>query len=115
MSEVLDDFGNVVTGARDGALDRLEQLIDGRAKAPGLQHLVQKLRALSGADQDLVREVVRESIDDAFHGLLFNLYMDERIALTFDRADLKAVSDGFHGDYLTEEGWLGRFSKHPHS
>jgi hypothetical protein len=115
MSEALDDLGKLVTGARDSALNNLELLIDGRARAPALQQLVQKLRALGPAERDLIREVVRESLDDAFHGLLFKLYMDDRVSLTLDGADLKAASDGFHGDYLTEEGWLGRFSKHPYS
>jgi hypothetical protein len=113
MSEALDEFGKLVAGARDQALDQLEWLFDGRARAPALQELSQKLRALAGAEQELVREAVRDSVDVAMHKLLFELYMEERLAISLDGADLKDASDGFYGDYLTEEGWIGRFSKHP--
>ena len=113
MSQALDDFGQLVTAARDGALDRLEWLFDGRARAPALQQLSANMRAMCDQDRDIVRLAVRESVDDAIHGLLFALYSDDRVGLVFDGVDLRQTSDGLHGDYVTEHGWQGRFSKYP--
>ncbi|MEQ1809566.1 MAG: hypothetical protein ABL889_06560 [Terricaulis sp.] len=113
MSEVLDGFGQIVVGARDGALDQFERTLSGQAKAPSLQELSLKLADLRDDEQSLVRQAVREAIDTVLHDLLFALHSDDRVALAFERVDLRATSDGLQGDYVSEGGWVGRFSKYP--
>lgn len=105
MSEALDGFGEVVVAARDSAFSQVERMLDGTSKAPARRDLSSKLAGLGGDNQDLVRQVVRESVDAALHDLLFALYSNDRVSLAFDRVDLRSTSDGLHGDYVTEKGW----------
>ncbi|MGQ0531326.1 MAG: hypothetical protein ACT4OF_01370, partial [Caulobacteraceae bacterium] len=108
-----DRFGELVAAARDSALDQFERLLSGAAKAPSLQALSAKLDAFDAEQHQVIREAVRDAVDCAFHDLLFTLHSDDRVSLVFTDVDLKETSDGLHGDYVSEFGWVGRFSKHP--
>ncbi|MEQ1490711.1 MAG: hypothetical protein ABL932_09215 [Terricaulis sp.] len=113
MSQALDTFGQIVVGARDSAFGQFDRTLSGQAKAPSRRELSAKLASLGEDERKLVRWAVREAVDTALHDLLFALYADDRVLLAFEQVDLKDTSDGFQGDYVTEEGWVGRFSKYP--
>lgn len=111
MDETLESFGRIVaTQGRDQGLDEMEMVLSGRAKAPVLAAMTEKLKRLGPEELDAVRETVRASIDAAIHGLLFTLYSEDKVELVLNGVSLKDVSDGLHVDYF---GWVGKYSKYP--
>ena len=114
----LDKVGEfVMTRLRDRGIDFAERLIAGAWKAPALADIQASVGRLSLEDQQLVREVVVESIDNAIHDFLFaldeNSGADAAVALRCDGVNAAEVSDGLHGELYREDGWVARFSKYP--
>jgi hypothetical protein len=114
MSEALSKFGSIVVmGGRDEGLRVADSILDGSAKPPMRRNLAEALSHLSDVDREHVRAVVRAGVDAAIHGLLFNLTSDDGIEISVDGVKLTEESDGLHGDYVTELGWIGMFSAYP--
>jgi hypothetical protein len=114
MSEALENFGRIVAKqGRDRGLDELEKMLNGQAKAPAIAAIAEKLNGVGIEHRDSIRAAARAAIDAALHGLLFSLYENEKVDLIVDGVSLRSVSDGYEGDYLTQQGWIGRYSKYP--
>ena len=111
MSE-LDDVGrSLMDFVRDGVLADMNHILAGTAKAPELQDL--SAAAIANPDQDMLQTLVRQSVDDTIHHLLWWLEQPDcpvRL-MTRDGRDLAEISDGLPGELYSDRGWIARFSK----
>ena len=116
MAEALDFLGKLVMRSlRDPAIEFVDMLDAGRWKAPELSELQRKFRNMDPDSRKLVRRVIREAVDHSVHDFLFKLYENcEQGKLNIERKGIKihSLSDGFHGELFTEDGWQARFSKY---
>lgn len=110
-----EKFGrDVVARARDGALDKFERALAGRALGAlgGLKDLEPDLLRLTPEQKHLVRLCVRVSVDQAIAEMLG--YLEEAeldgLSLTMNGIDIADVSDGLSESLHTEEGWFAKYS-----
>ena len=118
MSEGLDKFGEFITvHLRDNALLDAEVLLEGKAKAPGLQVLQDALSGLGENEKEVVRQMVEHSVTTGLHDFLFAIQEESenegRIRVTVDGEDVAALSDGIHGEIFGDDGWMARYSEFP--
>lgn len=114
MSDALDKLGLIVVqGGRDEGLRVADSILDGTAKAPSRRSLAETVAGFTDRDREQVRAVVRAAVDAAIHGILFGLYSEEDVDIVVDGVNVKAESNGLHGDYMTEFGWVGAYSAYP--
>ena len=116
----LEKFGEfVVATFRDTAIDKIDGLLIGRWKAPGLLALQADLANMTTEEHLIVRRCVLEVVDGSLHDFLFALHEshdgDQGIAVIVDGQNVAALSDGLQGELYSDDGWFSRFSKHgPH-
>ena len=110
--DVLGQF--LMKHLRDRGISKVEGLLTGHWKAPGLKRLQRDLGALTPEQQDLVRRAVISSLDTALHAFLFAVQeqtdLDGPIAITVRGENVARMSDGLQGELVTEDGWFARFS-----
>jgi hypothetical protein len=111
----LDVFGALVTESlRDSALRRAEALLKGSLKSPDVQSLQAALQELTLHQREIVRFLVRNSVDAGIHDFLFKLQESAgSLAMSVDGQDVASLSDGLHGEAYSERGWYARFSQFP--
>lgn len=116
----VEKFGQlVVAQLRDRAIDHADGLLAGRWKAPGLLPLQTALAELSPNQKELIRRVLKNSLDSGIHDFLFAIGeahdSQQGIAIIVDGHDVAALSDGLQGEPFGDEGWFAKFSKYgPH-
>jgi hypothetical protein len=116
MGEPLDTFGKLVMEKlRDRALERADQALAGKGKAPAVKQLQADLARLDDAGRAAARRLVRDSIDAAIHDFLFALVeandFGGSVQVLADGENLAARSDGLQGEPAGERGWQARFSR----
>ena len=96
----LGDFGRyLMSQTFDVAVRGTDSVLSGSARAPDAQQLHVRLSDLTEDQQDAVRELTRDAVIEALHGLLHGLSHDEdQIRLLYKGVDVAAESDGLHGD-----------------
>jgi hypothetical protein len=114
--ELLDYFGAfLMDRLRDRGIEFCDLLLAAHWRAPALQPLQEAVSTLPEAQKDLLKRVVRCSIDTAIHDFLFALQehadFENRIHVLVDEANVVALSDGIHGELFMEDGWYARFSR----
>jgi hypothetical protein len=88
----------------------MESSLSGKGVAPDEAHLRGLLATLSADQADAVRELVKNALLEALHGLTHGISHDtDAIQVLFEGQDVAALSDGLHGDLLV---WLATFSEH---
>ena len=74
MSEELDIAGKfIMKHFRDNALSKLDALIEGKLKAPGLLALQSSIGSLGSEEIEILKKACIESIDSGLHDFLFAL------------------------------------------
>jgi hypothetical protein len=121
--EKLDLLGRfVIESLYDRALDYYDRLVYGLWKSAKLIALHEQLTMLNAAQQELVKQCVKDAIDTGVHDFLFRLhevadvvaadYKGHRIQLLVDGVDATAISDGLQGELYGKEGWIAKYSQY---
>ena len=116
-AESLNYLGKfLMKNLRDSALEHFEGIAKGHWKVPGLKRLQRDIAQLSEDQQEIVRQCVKDAVDNGIHDFLFSLHEETesegRIQLSVDDKAATDLSDGLHGEIFTEDGWGARFSNH---
>ncbi len=115
MASPLDIFGKLVMRyLRDESFNYFEKLTLNHWKDESSKTLQKKLELFTKEEIEILRLCVRNSVDTGIHSFLFNLYEEcERgnLDLKVKGESIHKLSDGFHGELFSEEGWINRFSK----
>jgi hypothetical protein len=120
MKDPLDKFGSfIVKNLRDQALDDLEMLLRGAWKSSATQDMQRRLGLLTDDQKQLFREVANRVITTGMHEFLFALQemsdANKGVEVQVDGSNIASLSDGLHGEIFSEEGWIAKYSKFPHS
>lgn len=118
QNDLLDKFGAfVVRNLRDEMLDDLEMFLAGKWKATVDQELQSKLKTLSEADRQMIRDLVEHLSTDGMHQLLYALQREidsnGPIRVLVDGGEVASRTDCLHGELFGDDGWIVRFSKYP--
>lgn len=116
MNPILDKFGEFfIQNLRDRMFGRLEELLSGNA--PQVQQLQDQLAGFTGAQKQVLRDMVEELITAGMHDLLFAIQEETDaggpIKVLVDGQEVAKLSDGLHGEIFGDKGWIVRFSKYP--
>lgn len=120
QQDSLSIFGELVASKlRDPAIDRFENLDKGNRKAPSLEDLQAKLRALDPETREVVRRCVISAIDAGIHDFLFSLQQGEfkgcAVEVLLAGKSMAKSSDGLHGEIFGKGGWFAEFSAYGES
>lgn len=117
--EILDEFGKLlIQELRDTSIDEMNNIINGRSKAPVNIELFKKLENFSSDQISILNEFVVKAIDKELHNTLFMIEnYAEKLSLVYRDENeagisLTEISDGLSGELYTEDGWIERFSKY---
>jgi hypothetical protein len=115
MIEELDIAGKfIMKNFRDNALSKLDALLKGEVKAPGLLALQISIGSLGPEEKGILKKACIESFDSGLHDLLFALqeatYNNEDIKLLVNGKNVAELCDGLQGELFTEDGWFSKFS-----
>lgn len=115
----LEAFGQAfMNQVRDDVIAQLEMVLEGKAKAPYLQDLVQGVSNMSPEDQAVCLKLVLLGIDKSLARTLSFFEdgaSDYQIAPETGGETISTLSDGLSGELYTEDGWVHRFSQKPKS
>ena len=118
--EAIDIFGKMVIEARDEAISSNIYMVEGRMKWPTNEYFTNKLEGFSSSQKEVIKEIVTKVADDTIHGLLTSLYNEtDTVLLGIKKPEdtefknAHALSDGYNGDLLLDDGWIARFGKYP--
>lgn len=112
---ILDEFGKVLMSqVRDRACEDLQRIISGKAADKSGRELYERFRSLSPEDAKFVQRFLVIALDLGMACFLHFLD-DYQIEVLFrsdgkEKHDVRAISDGLHGEIWTEDGWIERFS-----
>ena len=115
MSEELDIAGKfIMKHFRDNALSKLDALIEGKLKAPGLLSLQSSIVSLESEEKEILKKACVESLDSGLHNFLFALQEaydnNENIKFLVNGQNIAELSDGLQGELFTEDGWFSKYS-----
>jgi len=93
-----------------------ERLFSERMKGPEAARLAALYKSVDSAAQDAIREFVFKASIHA-HGDLALFFDQNNIGLIYsnsagDSVDVREVSDGLVGDWVTDYGWIARLTKY---
>ena len=113
---ILDEFGKLLMAqVRDQTLAYLQRVLSGQTANPLSKDLSLKFKKLKPDDAEFVRHLLLDAVDGAISRFLYFLD-DFQIEVRFrtsngEQHDVRAISDGLHGEIWTEDGWIERYSK----
>lgn len=109
---LLDKFGKfIVDNLRDKGISFADKLLKEEWKAPELIKLQAGLVTFSDIQKDIIRDIVKATIDNTIHDFLFSLQDNNEIQLSSEGEDITHLSDGVHGEALGDDGWFKKYSK----
>lgn len=112
----LEQFGSIyMAEVRDRSIFLLENLMQGKIKAPRFRSLQDELIMLNDKDAELVKHLVVALIDNTLHNTLFLLEEHPEYELINNDDNINDLSDGLSGELYTEDGWIEKYSKYPSS
>ena len=115
MTEELNIAGKfIMKHFRDNALSKLDALLEGKLKAPGLLELQRSIASLENEEKETLKKACMESVDSGLHDFLFALQEatdnNDDIKLLVNGRNIAELSDGLQGELFTEDGWFSKFS-----
>jgi hypothetical protein len=113
---VLDEFGQLLMAqVRDQTLADLQRVVSGKMADESSRNLFDEFKKLNPESCEFVKKLLVVTVDAAIARFLYFLD-DFQIEVRFrtsegEQHDVRAISDGLHGEIWTEDGWIKRFSK----
>ncbi|MBK9974759.1 MAG: hypothetical protein IPP14_08290 [Planctomycetes bacterium] len=115
-------FGQqLVEQVRDLPILLMQNLVTGKSNAPSARVYAKRFARLVKEDRAATLELVQDAIDQTIHHLLAWLDFEQRVKVMVSvesvAIDLKLAVEnrgslGLAAEYVTKEGWAGRFSRY---
>lgn len=108
----------LVEQVRDRSIDKFDKTLHGTLRSPLALELNKNLSKFSSEEQELIRKLIVNSIDETVYNFLWMLEENtDRFNLFYnnDKGSTENVvhaSDGLSGEIFSEDGWIATYSKY---
>jgi hypothetical protein len=113
--EDIDVFGKfLVENLRDVAIDEAESIISGKSLSLNSYEMTQKLERFNEEDLDLIKELIKKTIDFSLREFLYEINTQEesKIKILVNDVDLNEIEPFLQGKLNCDDGWIDRFSEY---
>lgn len=118
--QILDEFGKaLMQRVRDSCYEEFEKILSGDIRSKSALTIQKKVSEFDINEINIIKIIVRDSIDSTIHRLLWLIEQDEFFDLIKYAGDkksffsLREISDGLCGELYSDMGWIEMYSRYP--